>query len=149
MLFRSPAAAAAVRCSPQVTNCALVQDGDWPLQGQEWTTGTAWWRDPAARIRIDLGEVVNITGLAISVDNNDDYKVLASVDGHSWTRILKIRAADGEIGWGMDTLSTLKGDPDRVKGLGFQPGPARYLKVSASRGDGLYSVGELVVYTAP
>lgn len=144
-----PAAAATVSCSAQVTGCAFAYDGDWPVQGQDWTTNTAWWTDAAAKVKIDLGEVVDMTGLTISVDNNDDYKVMASVDGQTWTRVLNIRAADSEINFGMDTISTVKGDPDRVKGLGFQPGPVRYLRISASNGDGLYSTGELLVHTAP
>lgn len=143
----APAAAAPVRCSAQVTNCAAAYDGLVPRQGEEWTTETAWWTDAAAHVKIDLGEVVDITGLTVSVDNNDDYKVMASLDGESWTRILRVRAADGEIGWGMDTISTLKGDPERVRGLGFVAGPARYLKVVASGGDGLYSVGEVLVFS--
>ncbi|MBQ0929454.1 discoidin domain-containing protein [Ideonella sp. 4Y16] len=144
-----PAAAATVSCSAPVTGCSFAYDGDWPAQGQDWTTNTAWWRDAAAKVKIDLGEVVDMTGLTISVDNNDDYKVMASVDGQTWTRVLNIRAADSEINFGMDTISTVKGDPDRVKGLGFQPGPVRYFRISASNGDGLYSVGELLVHTAP
>jgi hypothetical protein len=104
------------------------------------------WNEQATHFIFDLAMPYRITGLTLQADNNDDYIIEASTDRNKWSRILTISEAVGETPFGMDTFSTVKGDPEYVPSLRFSPTVARYLRLSARGGDEMYAASELQVF---
>lgn len=125
----------------------LVVDNNIPAEWTAWTAPTnVWWYGLAPNLVIDLQQAYTIDDVILQVDNNDYYKVDYSLDNSSWNNLFYIRAADGEVGWGMDTMSTVSGDPEYISGIDFSPVNARYIKFYATGGDNMYSISELQVY---
>lgn len=122
---------------------SLLIDGNIPVEGTQWQTGTVWWNGTGPVLTFDLGALYNLTDILISVDNNDQYQVDYSTNGSSYSSLFTIFAGFGEIGGGMDTMTTKSGDPEFVAGIDFTAVQARYLRVYATGGDNSYSVGEL------
>jgi hypothetical protein len=125
----------------------LIGNGASPAEGTSWTAATnVWWTSAAPRFTIDLGGLYVVQDVVLSVDNNDRYRLQYSADGTSWTNLLTVQASMGEIGWGMDTFSTVSGDAEYVAALDFTPVTAAFLRVFAQAGDGLYAVGEVQAF---
>lgn len=123
---------------------AGMTDGHRARNGSRWNApGNTFWYDRARRFVIDLGKPVEVRGLRAQVDHNDDYLIESSLDGKRFTPMLKIPASAGKGGWGIDSFSTHDGDEGFDAGLEFTPARARFLRVSASAGDGAYAVAEL------
>lgn len=120
----------------------LITDGSFPAEGGQWQTSTVWWNGTTPAFTLDLGGVYAIDDLVLSVDNNDSYSVKYSSDGTGWVDLLNISQSYGEIGWGMDTMSTDSSDPEYISYLDFAPVNARYFLISAIDGDNSYSIGE-------
>lgn len=143
------AAPVGVSCTAEVTGCAYALDGVFPVEWQEWTSETAYWDGTAAAVTYDLGGSRQITGVTVSLDNNDSYLLEASADGGaSWNTLLFVGASVGNVDWGMDTFSTLPAHPHYDAGISFTPQTGALIRVMAVDGDGLYSVGELQFTTA-
>lgn len=138
-----------VGCSTQVTGCAFAADDVFPAEGQQWQTQTAWWTGFEGAVTFTLAEPLVVTGLKVSLDNNDSYQIDASLDGDLWSPLATIGAGIGNVGGGMDTFSTNPVDPFFTAGIVFTPGPAAYIRITAFGGDSLNSVGELQVFTTP
>lgn len=130
---------------------ALIIDGLFPAEGSVWTgSQCVYWYGTGPWFTIDLGNSYWVEDIVVQVDNNDNYKVDYSTDGSSWTNLLYISSGYGEIGWGMDTMSTISGDPEYISQLDFSAKvEARYLKIYATGGDNMYSVSELQAYGTP
>ncbi len=60
--------------------------------------------------------------------------------------LFEVNASYGEIGCGMDTMSTDSSDLEYISRIDFAPISARYLCITASGGDNLYAASELQVY---
>ncbi len=105
---------------------------------------------PATHLDFDLGSVVTLSDLQLSLDGNDDYLVEYSADGLSWSTLLQVdRNQDGEFYWGLDTLSTVRGDAEYDESLDFAAVQARYLRLTGTgSNDNLYAVSELRALTA-
>jgi ABC-type proline/glycine betaine transport system permease subunit len=120
--------------SPGVERAAQICDGVLAPVGDFWNTGlTAILPSPQAFVTIDLGEPQAIDAAFLQGDNNDRYVLSGSLDGSSFAPI-----------W--DALP-MRGSGLRVRtveGLGTR---ARYLRLSADGGDGMYSVSELQVFS--
>ena len=101
-------------------------------------------------LQFDLGSVTTLSDLQLSLDGNDDYLVEYSVDGLSWSTLLQVdRGQDGELYWGLDTLSTVRGDADYEESLDFSAVQARYLRLTGTGSeDNLYAVSELRALSA-
>ena len=127
----------------------LVIDGQMPDQGSGWNGDQCvWWNGTEPAIFIDLGDLYEIQKISVQIDHNDDYLIEVSSDGVQYETFLEISKNLGEIGWGMDTLSSDMDSPDYVQELAVSPKKARSLKISAVGGDNSYSVSEVQVFTA-
>jgi hypothetical protein len=123
----TPAGTPGVRRPEKLADGALSPTGDY------WDTALTTIIPPDAQVTIDLGQPVAIGAAMIQADNNDVYLLQGSMDGQSY---FTVWAAPPVRGSGMRMRTT-----DRLSAT------ARYLKLSASGGDGVYSVSELQVYT--
>lgn len=149
--FAAPITALSVSGSGTYSNSpALINDGAIPLQGSAWADATnVYWNGTVPTFTLDYGATYKIDGVVVSVDNNDDYSMQWSADNATWNTLFNISQAYGEVGWGMDTLSSVTGDPQYAAGMAFTPVQARYLRISATGGDHHYSVGEVQAFGSP
>jgi hypothetical protein len=125
----------------------VVIDGKFLEKGSEWTdAGCLYWNGTEPSAVLDLGATRLIEDIVIQVDNNDDYTVEACEEGKkTWMPLFVVKASYGEVGGGMDTFSTVKGEADYQAGIDFKPVTARYVRVRATDGDDMYSVSEIKV----
>lgn len=152
LLFCSFAAQSALITADNVTATgtvnnapSLIIDQNWPAEASVWNANSnVWWRGTTPKLTIDLGGLYRIDDVVLSIDNNDDYLVEWSLDGSSWQRLFSIARTDGEIWWGMDTLSSESGNAEYVANIDFTSVNASYLRISAVGGDNMYSVGEVL-----
>jgi len=84
-------------------------------------------------LRIDLGAPRTIGAMLVQADGDDDYAVSGSIDGVSWDELSQARATGGG------------GMRSRALRLPAQPS-ARYLRISASGGDGSFSISEVAAW---
>ncbi len=138
-----------VACTAGVTGCAFALDDQFPPQGQDWQTETAWWTNFNDSVSYQLNGTYMLTGLTVSLDNNDSYLIEASVDGNTWDTVLFVGASLGSVFGGMDTFSTITGNPFFDANLPFTPAMASQIRITSVDGDALNSVGELQVTAVP
>ncbi len=142
--FVSASASGSVNNSP-----SLVIDNSIPPEWQYWQTNTVWWNGTSPAITLDMGGAYTLEEIIISVDNNDSYRVDYSLNNSEWAQLFLISSGWGEVGSGMDTMSSISGDPEFIEGINFPAVSARYLRIQATGGDNMYSVGELQAFGAP
>jgi hypothetical protein len=131
-------------------NINLIIDGKIPPEGSEWDAAPCvYWQDPEAFFVIDLGGTFEVTGIIVQVDNNDAYQIDCSLNGVEYFPFLEILVDDGEIEFGMDTMSSLPNDPEFVSEWQIAPAEARYIKIYATAGNEAYSLSELQVFGVP
>lgn len=128
-----------------VNGISHVADGFIPSEWTQWQTTTAWWSGTSQVITFDYGSLFNIEDILVSVDNNDSYKVQWSTDAGSWTDLFSISSSYGDIGWGLDTMTSFA-DPEYISQINFSTVQAQFLRIFATGGDNLYSVGEFQAY---
>ena len=110
---------------------------------------TVWWETTPPNFVIDLGAVYTVQDALISIDNNDRYLVEYSLNNSSYNTLFTVLEAygfDGNVFGGMDTMSTVLGNPQYVVGIDFAPVQARYIRLSATAGDNKYSSSELQLF---
>ena len=146
-LQASPIDPVGVTGEGEYTNDAqMLIDGYMPDQASTFDgPDCVFWSDPRVSFEIDLGSVYYVDRIVMQVDNNDDYLIEASLDGRYFSRMLFLNSQLGEIGWGMETVSTERGSRHYVP-LRFTPAKARYLRVSGHGGDRLYAVSEVRIF---
>ncbi len=128
----------------------MLIDGVLASEGSLWKAGTSvWWSGMSPTFTIDLGGVVLLEDLLVQVDNNDAYRFEYSENNNTWSSLFDIQVSDGEVGWGMDTMSTDSQNSEYIASLDFVPVDARYLRVFAIGGDNFYSVSEIQAFAAP
>jgi len=128
-------------------NADLIINNTYPAEGIAWTDAmNVWWYGTTPTFTIDFGELFDLDDVQISADLNDSYLVEWSTDASNWTDLFTIEISYGDINWGMDTMSTDSNHGEYVSGIDFSSVAARYLKVSATGGDGKYSIGELQAF---
>lgn len=127
-------------------NFHLLTDGMFAKNGTKWDGElcVAW--SGSTSFTLDLGAVYNVTGITVSVDNNDSYKIDWSEDGSSFHKLTLIDESFGKVGWGMDMFSTITNHNAFEPRIAFQPVKARYIKIYAVGGDDNYSVSELQIF---
>lgn len=125
----------------------LIIDGVVPAETTPWTAASnVYWTGTNTSFTIDLGDVYTIEDVLISVDNNDAYNVEYSLDNSSWTNLFTLFWYYGEIGWGMDTMTSDSSSAEYVSQLDFAAVDAQYLRVFSTSGDNFYSIGELQAF---
>lgn len=131
-------------------NPDILIDGVMAGEGSFWAASTSvWWSGMSPSFVIDLGGVYTLQDLLVQVDNNDAYQFDYSVDNSAWSNLFSIQVGYGEIGWGMDTMSTDSSSSEYISQLDFSPVDAQFLRVSAIGGDNLYSISEIQAFAAP
>ena len=146
----------------------LLTDGRVPREGSSFEgSGSVWWLNQEAApidvgtselstasgalsgmvFGLDLGAIVHVSGLLLSLDNNDDYAVDYSLDGLSWMRLADILAGAGDVSGGMDTFRLGSAGGAVNADLPLSPTAARYLRFYATAGDGMYGVGDIQVFS--
>jgi hypothetical protein len=117
--------------SPGVSHPERLADGLAPKEGDFWLTGVTSRVGARAHADWDLGASKPIRCALVQGDNNDSYILSGSADGTSWEPL-----------W---TAGPVNGAGMRVRTTKLE-GTARYLRLTARGGDGMYSVGELAVF---
>jgi hypothetical protein len=119
--------------SAGVKNAVRLTDGLLSNEGDEWLTDvTARFSSARSFVEYDLGQPRPLRCVMVQADNNDVYFMAGSLDGQSWQQLWRVGA---ESGAGMRVRAT-KLDTT-----------VRYLRLSATGGDALYSVAEIAVYS--
>lgn len=128
----------------------LILDGRLPDEGEPWNSDRCvWWEQTGVSLLIDLKQPKLVRDIHLQVDNNDRYDVDYSLDGIRFRNLFHILEDHGEISDGMDTLSSEEGNPEYEPAIDFKPVKARYLRVRAVGGDGMYAVAEIDVVADP
>jgi hypothetical protein len=150
--FSQIAAVGATGTGTFTNSPSLLIDGVIPPETTIWTApSNVFWQGTLPAFTIDLGADFKVTGVLWSVDNNDSYTLQTSTDNVTFTTLFTVQIADGNIQpspGGMDTMTSFAGS-DFVANMAFSPVDARYLRVSAVDGDGLYSIGEVQAFGNP
>ncbi|HEX7508234.1 MAG TPA: hypothetical protein VF550_15765 [Polyangia bacterium] len=119
--------------SDGVKNAIRLTDGVLSNEGDEWLTDlTARFSSAHSSVEYDLGQPRLLRCVMVQADNNDVYFMAGSSDGQAWQQLWRVGA---EPGAGMRVRAT-KLDTT-----------VRYLRLSATGGDALYSVSEIAVYS--
>ena len=137
-------------CTAGVTGCDFAGDDAFPDEWQYWQSETAWWTGFEGSVTYTLSAPMLISGLTVSLDNNDSYTIDGSLDGQTWSTLLFVGSSIGTVGGGMDTFSTIGSHPQYDAGLAgiFSPMMASMVRITAVDGDALNSVGERAVTVA-
>ncbi len=112
-------------------------NGAIPPQFDPFDNASAYWFDASKTLLFTFDQAYTITGMTLSVDNNDFYVVELSQDGIEWDDYHTVLAFQGVVQeWqgGMDTFTPNK--PATASAYSFA-------RITAYPGDGSYSVGEL------
>lgn len=131
----------------------LIIDGVVPAEHTHWTAASnVWWNGTGASFTLDFGSIVTLGDVVVSVDNNDAYLFEISTDGANWATLFSISAVDGNVSvspGGMDTMSSMLGDPAYVASLDFAAASGRYVRATATGGDNSYAIAEIAFTAAP
>jgi hypothetical protein len=130
-----------------INNVRLLIDGQSPPEGSPWNSDhNIYWEQADSYFILDLGGSFIVSGFLLQVDADDDYYIDTSEDGIDYIPLFQIRENHGNIASGMDTMSTIPGDPHFVAELEFEPVSTRFIKVTATAGDSKYAMSEIQVY---
>lgn len=113
-------------------NVARMTDGRAPIDGDHWDSPHTSVLAAGGEVVWDLSTPRHIGALRLQADNNDAYAITASTDGEHFTAAWVARPV------GIPGMQTRTSEPLDVV--------ARYLRLTASGGDNLFSVGELEAY---
>jgi hypothetical protein len=117
-----------------VSSAGRMNDGRAPVEGDDWRTNlTSVLRSRDAYVIYDLGVSTPIRAVSVQGDANDAYAIHVSDDGETYQHLWTARPVRAS---GMQTRKVTDLD-----------GHGRYLKLTASGGDGRYSVGEVTVWS--
>ena len=118
--------------SEGVRNAERLTDGIYSNEGDEWLTDvTSRFSSAQSFVEYSLGDDVPLACALVQADNNDVYFLSGSEDRVHWQPLWRV---DAEGGPGM-----------RVRTQRLQAS-ARYVRLSATGGDALYSVSEIALY---
>jgi len=121
--------------SEGVKNVSRLTDGVYGNEGDEWLTDvTSRFLSARAFVEYDLGGERPLRCALAQADNNDVYILSGSLDGQTWQSLWRVGA---ESGAGM-----------RLRNQKLEA-RARYVRLSATGGDALYSVSEIALYECP
>ncbi len=116
-----------------VPNTDRLVDGRAAQEGDFWDTNlSARFERPDAQVTWDLGAAKPLRCALVQGDNNDTYTLAGSADGKEWKTFWDGSPASGA---GM-----------RLRQGQFE-GNARFVRLTGSGGDSLYSVAEVAVFS--
>jgi hypothetical protein len=116
-----------------VRNAIRLTDGLLSNEGDEWLTDvTSRFTSARSFVEYDLGSPQTLRCVMVQADNNDVYYLSGSQDGQNWGQLWRVGA---EPSPGMRVRSTK------------MEVAVRYLRLSATGGDALYSVSEIAAYS--
>ena len=119
--------------SDGVKNTARLTDGIFSNEGDEWLTDvTSRFTSGTSYVEYSLGDDLPIRCAIVQADNNDVYFLSGSQDGKNWQPLWRV-GADGSPGMRVRTQKL--------------EATARYVRLSATGGDALYSVSEIALYS--
>ncbi len=128
----------------------LIIDGDLAGEGDPWNSDRCvYWEDEEAYFIVDLGAESLVVDLLLQVDDNDIYTVDHSLDGVNFSPFHVFYVGYGESGVGIDTMSTNPGSPHYASLPEKDPVRARFLRISATSGDGKYALAEFHAFGYP
>ena len=152
-LFVAAGSASAISVVPVVSSSGtgtftgatgIIHDGVIPAETSVYNgANTVSWSATSVILTVDFGQLYTLSDVTLSVDNNDFYRVQISEDGTTWNTLFTVLSFDGEIGFGMDTMNSVLGDPEYVESIDFPTVSARYARIYAIAGDSAYGVGEM------
>ncbi|MCF6298809.1 MAG: hypothetical protein L3J01_02915 [Thiomicrorhabdus sp.] len=119
------------------------------MMSSDFTSNTIWWSNLEGMINMDLGNLFMVQDVLMQVDANDAYQMDYSIDNINWDNLFTINPDDGEIARAMDTMSSDNLNEEYVANMDFSMVEARYLRLSASGGNGLYILSEVQVFGSP
>ena len=115
----------------------LLIDGRFVDEQSAWNSEQCvYWQDEDTYFVIDLGAEFLIVDILVQVDDNDDYLIEYSLEGSQFIPLFVFYEGYGDTGDGMDTMSSNPGDPNFASLPERKPVRARFLRLSASSGDG-------------
>ncbi len=121
--------------SPAFGSPALITNNVFAPEGTGWNNST-YAVELNEELRIDLGQPYpEINRVIVQADDNDTYRVEYSLDGILWTALYNVPVSSGG---GLRTRDS--GTLGAVS--------ARYIRIYATGGDGLFSVSELQVFSS-
>ena len=118
--------------SEGVRNAGRLTDGIYSNEGDEWLTDvTSRFSSAQSFVEYSLGDDTPLRCAIVQADNNDVYSLSGSQDRVHWQPMWRVEAEGGP---GM-----------RVRSQRLDA-HARYVRLSATSGDALYSVSEIALY---
>ena len=116
-----------------VKNASRLTDGLYGNEGDEWLTDvTARFLSARSFVEYDLGADRPIRCALAQADNNDVYVLSGSQDGEKWQSLWRV---------GAETAAGMRLRNQKLEAS------ARYVRLSATGGDALYSVSEIALYS--
>jgi hypothetical protein len=137
----------------------LLTDGYFPPESGFWQTNTVYFHGYGPEgtpgdqeyFTFNLGGVVRVDDILLSVDNNDTYYVEYQTGGN-WQNLFTISRSYGNVGWGMDTFSTDSAAPSTQydSRIDFSEVLTSSLRIwadhSSALGDRNFSIGEFQIF---
>lgn len=111
---------------------AALADGVASTDADVWNNARAQVLSKTGVVEWDLGKPEIIASMRIQADNNDRYDIFGSLDGANWYPIWAAGGVD------LPGVQTRTSNPLSAS--------ARYLRLTATGGDGMYSITELEVF---
>jgi hypothetical protein len=133
----------------------LLNNDIFPDEGSAADAGSeagnkapVWWNGNGADkvFQFTFNDLYRLEDVTLSVDHNDRYVLEYSPNSTDWYALFSVAVSLGEIGSGMDTMSTVVGDPEYVSQIDFSPVEARAVRISASDGNKPYAIGEVTFF---
>jgi hypothetical protein len=116
-----------------LVRAAAMTDGHRPPEGAFWDSEVTAVLAPSGVVEWDLGEPRAVAAALLQADNNDTYVLSASLDGATWAPLWSAPPRDEP---GLQTRT------ERALNL-----MVRYVRLTAEGGDGLYSIGEIQLFS--
>ena len=129
---------------------SVLNDGVYPPNGTLYTTNTVSNFASSIYFNFAFTSPTSIAKYNLNVDNNDNYTV-TFYNGASTVGTYTILASDGVVGSGVETFTSSTTLPGTyLSSLALTtPVTADHVRITASVGDGLYSIGEAEFFAAP
>jgi hypothetical protein len=125
---KSPTQDRGVRVAQALTDGRAAPEGDF------WNSdATAIFQNPSAFVVYDLGSPAGLVAAWLQGDNNDSYKIEVSADGAAW-----------QTAW---TGGPVPEPGLRARYVNDLHASGRYVRISASGGDGAYGLSEVQLFS--
>jgi len=116
----------------------VLTDSAVASEGAPWDSAASVRLPTGAAFLFDLGAARSISALFVQADANDTYEISAALaqEPHAFRKLADV----------VNVLEQGQGHGLRGRVLEFTPVTARYLRITPTQGDGLFSISELAAY---